>query len=264
MKNIFYKQLLLGLVLIFLSATNVMAQRYPRFKILAFYSKQVESAHVNFANDAIKFFQDLTIGKGFVFDLTTNMDDMNDEKVKDYQLVMMLNDFPTSPAQKLAFQKYMENGGGWMGFHVAAYNDRTTNWPWFVDFLGGGVFERNSWPPLPAKLNVEDTKHPITKALPKTFIAPANEWYQWKPSPRERKNVKVLVSLSQDNYPLGLKDILPGGDTPVVWTNTDYRMIYLNMGHGSEIFKDATQNKLIIDAFRWVIATDKKGNVFNR
>jgi type 1 glutamine amidotransferase len=262
MKFIFNKRLILSIVLIALIGTNLKAQRYPRFKVLAFYSTTVESAHVNFANDAIKFFKDLTIGKGFVFDLTTNMDDMNDEKVKDYQLVMMLNDFPTSPAQKQAFEKYMENGGGWMGFHVAAYNDRTTKWPWFVSFLGGGVFDRNSWPPLPAKLVVEDTKHPITKGLPKTYISPANEWYQWKPSPRENKDVKVLVSLSKDNYPLGLKDILPGGDTPVVWTNTKYRMIYLNFGHGSEIFKDATQNRLIISALRWVIATDKKGNVF--
>lgn len=263
MKTTFSKQVVLSIVLITLIGTNLKAQ-YPRFKVLAFYNKQVESAHVDFANDAIKFFKDLTIGNGFVFDLTTNMDDMNDDKVKNYQLVMMLNDFPNSPAQKQAFQKYMEHGGGWMGFHVAAYNDRSTKWPWFVDFLGGGVFYRNNWPPLPAKLVIDDNMHPITKGLPDTFIAPSNEWYQWKPSPRERKNVKVLASLSTDNYPLGLKDILPDGDTPVVWTNTDYRMIYLNMGHGGEIFKDATQNKLIVAALRWVIATDKQGNVFER
>lgn len=263
MKTTFSKQLALSIVLITIISASLKAQ-YPRFKVLAFYNKQVESAHVDFANDAIKFFKDLTVGNGFVFDLTTNMDDMNDDKVKNYQLVMMLNDFPNSYAQKQAFQKYMENGGGWMGFHVAAYNDRSTNWPWFVNFLGGGVFYRNNWPPLPAKLVIDDNMHPITKGLPDTYIAPANEWYQWKPSPRARKNVKVLASLATDNYPLGLKDILPDGDTPVVWTNTDYRMIYLNMGHGGEIFKDATQNKLIVAALRWVIATDKQGNVFER
>ncbi len=40
--------------------------------------------------------------------------------------------------------------------------------------------------------------------------------------------------------------------------------IYLNMGHGPHIFTDATQNKLIISAFRWVITSDKKGNVIDR
>jgi type 1 glutamine amidotransferase len=158
----------------------------------------------------------------------------------------------------------MENGGGWYGFHVAAYNDKDTKWPWFLDFLGGGVFYRNNWPPMPAKLIIDDPEHPVTKGLPIAFTSPINEWYQWKPSPRERKNIKVLVTLSPDNYPLGLKDIIPDGDLPVVWTNTDYRMIYLNMGHGTGIFSDASQNKLIIAALRWVVATDKKGDVFKK
>lgn len=242
---------------------TVQAQ-FPRFKVLAFYNKRVESAHVLFANDAIKFFKELTVGNGFVFDTTSNMNDMNDEKVKDYQLLMMLNDFPHGKEQREAFKRYMENGGGWFGFHVAAYNDKYTNWPWFVDFLGGSVFYRNNWPPMPAKVIIDDTTHAVTKGLPATYIAPINEWYQWKPSPRARKNVKVLATLAHDNYPFGLKDIIPDGDTPVAWTNTDYRMIYLNIGHGPHIFEDATQNRLIISALRWVIATDKKGNVFGK
>lgn len=259
MKSLSKDVILVLLSLLF--SLNLQAQ-FPRFKVLAFYSKQVEGDHVLFANEAIRFFKDLTSGGGFVFNTTSTMADLNDAKLKDYQLVMMINDFPHNTEQREAFRRYMENGGGWYGFHVAAYNDRDTNWPWGLDFLGGGVFYRNNWPPMPAKLVVDDPKHEITKGLPVSFIAPINEWYQWKPSPRERKNIKVLVSLSPDNYPFGLKDIVPDGDFPVVWTNTDYRMVYLNMGHGSQIFTDATQNKLIIDAFRWVIATDKKGNVF--
>lgn len=260
MKVILLRSTLMMLLVLTISS-NLQAQ-FPRFKVLAFYSKSVEPAHVAFANDAIKFFKELTIGRGFVFDTTSNMADLTEEKIKDYQLLMMLNDFPHSNAQREVFKNYMENGGGWFGFHVAAYNDKTTNWPWFVDFLGGSVFYRNNWPPMPATLVIDDQQHPVTKGLPKTFVAPINEWYQWKPSPRERKNVKVFASLSTDNYPFGLKDIIPGGDTPVAWSNTDYRMVYLNIGHGHDIFTDATQNKLIISALRWVIATNKKGNVF--
>jgi len=264
MKKVAIKRHFLGMFLLMLNVSTPLHAQFPRFKVLAFYSTQVEPAHVEFANDAIKFFKDLTVGNGFVFDTTSNMADLNAAKIKDYQLLMMINDFPHNASQREAFKRYMESGGGWFGFHVAAYNDRTTQWPWFVDFLGGAVFYRNNWPPMPAKLVVEDIQHPITKGLPATFTAPINEWYQWKPSPRERKNVKILASLSPDNYPFGLKDILPDGDTPVVWTNTNYRMVYLNMGHGPHIFTDATQNRLIIAALRWVIATDKNGNVFER
>lgn len=243
------------------SGTTTFAQ-FPRFKVLAFFSTKVESAHVEFAFDAIRFFKDLSSGEGFVFDTTSNMADLNEARMKNYSLIMMLNDFPHTLAQREAFKTYMVNGGGWYGFHVAAYNDKDTKWPWLLDFLGGGVFYRNNWPPMPAKLIVDDSQNTVTKGLPKTFISPVNEWYQWKPSPRERKNIKVLVSLSPENYPFGLKDIVPDGDFPVVWTNTDYRMIYLNMGHGNHIFGDPTQDKLIIAALRWVIETDKKGNVF--
>jgi type 1 glutamine amidotransferase len=259
------KSLTIAIVLIlsFTSLTTLTAQ-YPRFRILAFFSEKVESDHVEFAFQAIKFFKDLSRGDGFVFDTTSNMNDLTKTSLKDYSVVMMLNDFPHTQAERDSFRNYMEAGGGWYGFHVAAYNDRETEWSWFVDFLGGGVFYRNNWPPMPAKLVVDDPANPVTKGLPGSFTSPINEWYQWKPSPRERKNIKVMVTLSPENYPLGLKDIIPDGDLPVVWTNTDYRMIYLNMGHGSTIFSDASQNMLIISALRWVVATDKKGNVFER
>jgi type 1 glutamine amidotransferase len=251
-------------VTVFLISGQLVSPQSPRFKVLAFYSREVEGDHVKFALNAIRFFKELTSGDTFVFDTTCTMNDLMRPDLKDYSVVMMLNDFPHSQAERDAFRKYMENGGGWYGFHVSAYNDKTTEWPWLLEFLGGGVFYRNSWPLLPARLLVDDPQHPVTKGLPMAFISPVNEWYQWKPSPRERKNIKVLVTLSEENYPLGLKDIIPDGDLPVVWTNTDYRMIYLNMGHGTEIFSDATQNKLIIAALRWVVSVDKKGNVFEK
>ena len=177
---------------------------------------------------------------------------MNEKDLKPYQEILWLNGFPHTPEQRAAFQNYMEHGGGWLGLHVAGYNDKTTNWPWFVDFLGGAVFGSNNWPPLPAKLVVDDHTHPVTKDLPASFAAPANEWYLWKPSPRMNKSVRVLVTLDPSNYPLGVKDILTSGDLPVVWTNTKYKMVYMNMGHGEKIFGDATQNKLFANAVLWL------------
>src|SRR5258708_32768788 len=103
----------------------------------------------------------------------------------------------------------MEHGGGWIGFHVAGYNDKDTHWPWFVQFLGGGVFYTNNWPVLPAKLNVDDRVHPVTKGLPATYESPANEWYLWKPSPRLNKDVRVLLTLDPSNYPIGKRTSSP-------------------------------------------------------
>ncbi|MBP6619912.1 MAG: ThuA domain-containing protein, partial [Leadbetterella sp.] len=53
------------------------------------------------------------------------------------------------------------------------------------------------------------------------------------------------------------------GDYPVVWTNTKYKMLYVNMGHNdidyenktnkelSFQFQNQTQNQMIINALKW-------------
>ncbi len=242
--------LLLALTVLF-SPGAALAQQ-PRFKVLAFYSTSVEPDHVLFAEGALKFFSQVAEKNTFTFDSTTHWDDMNDSNLRKYNVVVWLNDEPSKAEQKRAFQKYIENGGAWLGFHVAAYNDKDSNWPWFVDFLGGGAFYINSWPPLPAKLTVDDRGHPVTMDLPGSFISPDNEWYIWKPSPRLNKDVRVLVTFDPSNYPIGFKDVLTSGDLPVVWTNTKYRMLYMNMGHGDKIFTSPIQNKLIEDGILWL------------
>jgi uncharacterized protein len=235
--------------------TGLATAKDPAFKVLAFYSTDVESDHVKTANDALAFYRDLAAKNNFVFDATTDWGKLNDNDLKPYNLILWLNEFPKNTQQRAAFEKYMEHGGGWIGFHVAGYNDKTTKWPWFVDFLGGAVFYSNNWPPLPAKLTVDDRSSPLTKDLPASFMSPANEWYLWKPSPRLDKDVHVFVTLDPSNYPIGVKDVIPEGDLPVVWTNTKYKMIYMNMGHGlhgENIYSDATQNKLFANAILWL------------
>ncbi|HTS44321.1 MAG TPA: ThuA domain-containing protein [Puia sp.] len=225
-------------------------QKY--FKAIAFYSTKVERDHVQFARNALDFFTDLASKENFSFDSTTDWTNMNEAFLRNYQLVVWLNYFPETEDQRRAFEHYMTNGGAWLGFHVSGYNDKDTHWPWLVDFLGGAVFYSNSWPPLPAKLVVDDPSHPVTKNIPSTFKAPINEWYEWKPSPRLNKDIRVLVTLDSSNYPLGKKDLLTSGDVPVVWTNTKYKMLYMNMGHGDKIFTDSTQNNLIRNAILWL------------
>ena len=241
----------LSVVLVLLTLSRVEAQK-PTFRALAFYSETVEHDHVDFAHQAIKFYGDMARRDGFEFVATADWDDLNARTLAGYQMVLWLDDQPHTPAQRTAFEQYMTHGGGWLGFHIAAYNDRDSHWPWFVDFLGGGVFFGNNWPPLPATVTVDDPTHEVTRHLPGTFLSPSNEWYLWKPSPRLSKDVRVLLTLSPSNFPLGMKDTIQSGDVPVVWTNTRFRMLYMNMGHGDRIFTSQTQNQLFADAILWI------------
>lgn len=229
------------------------AQR-PRaeYRVLAVYSDKVEHDHVDFAHQAVRFFSTAARKDHFSITATPNWDDLNTTNLTKYDLVLWLNDSPHTARQRKAFEEYMEHGGGWLGFHVAAYTESETDWPWFTSFLGSTAFSNNSWPPLPATLNVDDASHPIARGIPQAFLSPSNEWYVWAPSPRLHAGVQVLLTLSPSNYPLGLKDTILSGDVPVVWTNTAYRMLYVNMGHGDQIFSSGVQNQLFENAILWL------------
>lgn len=230
-----------------------VAQQTPP-KVLAFYSDNTEQDHVDFAKSAVKFLTELANTQHFTFEATTSWGDLNDDHLRTYQLVIWLNQGPTNAELRSAFERYMRRGGAWLGFHAAGYNDADTNWPWFVDFLGGAVFQINSWPPLPATIVVDSGAHPVMARIPGQFESPANEWYAWKPSPRLNPHVRVLATLDRSNYPIGLKDVVTRGDLPVIWTNTKYRMLYMNMGHGDKIFSSPIQNHVIENAVYWLTA----------
>jgi uncharacterized protein len=244
------------MVLAVAAASTTSRGEEPKFKAVAFYSTNVEKPHADFAKDALAFYGKLAKEKNFVLDSTTDWSNVNPELLANYNVVIWLNNSVFQPDQRKAFEDYMEHGGAWLGFHVSGYNDKDTHWPWFVKLMGGAVFNNNNWPVGPGmvKLRVDTNDHPVTRRLPKSFDAPANEFYQWIPSPRLNKDVTVLVTLDPSNYPLGKKDILNEGDIPVVWTNTKYKMVYIVMGHGDAtgIFSSPTQNKLMEDALLWL------------
>lgn len=248
----------------FVSATAVRPANYagntPRFRALIYYSNHVEIAHRQFAAQAVDFFHRLTYGEGWVMDLSTDLREAGD--LGRYSLIIMPNAAPGNPAERALFETYMKNGGGWLGFHGAGYNDLSTGWDWFRDFLGGVRFLCNNWPPQPALVDIEGHDHDLTRNLPDQYVAPASEFYQWQPDPRSNPDIRILASLSPKNFPFGLKDIVYGGDFPVVWTNTRYRMVYINMGHGDQCFTDATQNLLFTNALRFVASTAPEGNPF--
>jgi uncharacterized protein len=246
------RRLMCSFLLLVAAASAMCRTQQPRFRVLAFCSEHTEPDHVEFGNEAVRFLAGLAKKDHFALRTTTNFEDMKLATLKQYQVVLWLNDLPSSSQEREAFAQYMDSGGGWLGFHIAGYNDASTDWPWFVGFLGGAVFASNSWPPLPATLRVEDPASPVTRGLPSSFVSPANEWYIWNPDPRQNRDVRVLLSLDASNYPLGWKDTLVGGDLPVVWTNTRYRMLYMNMGHGDRIFTSRIQNRLFENAILWL------------
>ncbi|GAB3712275.1 hypothetical protein GCM10027592_50620 [Spirosoma flavus] len=253
---------------------NVQAQnKNPKFKVIAFYTAQNDRAHISYVHEANRWFPKMGEQYGFAYDSTNNWNNLNTDFLKNYQVVIFLDTRPEEPAQREAFQKYMENGGGWLGCHFAGFaltpSKYPQNWDWYHnEFLGSGSYKSNTWRPTSAILRVEDRKHPVMKQIPVTFKTAPNEWYRWTNDLRNNPDITVLASIDSTSFPLGTgpkpHEIWHSGDYPVVWTNKKYRMLYVNMGHNdidyegktnkelSFTFENETQNKLMINALLWL------------
>jgi len=243
------------------------------FNVIGFYTGKSDQAHISFVREANRWFASEAAQAHFSYTSTTNWADLNDQVLGQYQVVMFLDTRPETRVQREAFQKYMERGGAWMGFHFAAFaltpSAVPQNWHWYHnEFLGAGSYVGNTWRPTSAVLRVEDAEHPATQHLPKTFKSAPNEWYKWSNDLRTNSNIKILLSIDPASYPLGTgpkaHEIWHEGYYPVVWTNKRYRMIYFNMGHNdidyehktnkelSFTFENETQSRLVLDSLLWL------------
>ena len=248
----------------------------PQFKVIAFYTGKNDQAHISFVKEANKWFPEMAVLYHFAYEATTNWNNLNAGFLSQYQVVLFLDTRPEVPAQRQAFQKYMEQGGAWMGFHFAGFaltpSEVPQNWDWYHNqFLGSGQYVGNTWRPTSAVLRVEDTNHPATRRLPETFKSSPNEWYRWTNDLRTNSDIKILLSIDPASFPLGTGpkqyEIWHSGYYPVVWTNQKFKMIYMNMGHNdmdyehkfdntnktlSSTFNSESQNRLIIDGLLWL------------
>ena len=272
---------LIAFFLLCLCFTNLKAQTAaPKFKVLAFYTGRDDKAHISFVQEANEWFAKMAVQNHFSYEATNNWKNMTTEILSRYQVVLFLDTRPDDPAQREVFQKYMEKGGGWMGFHFAAFaltpSDFPANWDWYHNtFLGSGQYVSNIWRPSTAILDV-DTNFPATKNMPAKFKTSPNEWYRWELDLRKNPDIKILCSIDSASYPLGTgpkkSEIWHSGYYPVVWTNTKYKMVYFNMGHNdmdyehkydntdktlSYTFSSEPEAKLIMDTLLWLGSAGK-------
>jgi hypothetical protein len=257
------------LLCICLICSGIQPNKPTQFKAIAFYSAKNDKAHISFVHEANRWFAKMAGKYNFTYDSTNNWNNMNTIFLSAYQVVIFLDSRPDSSTQRLAFRKYMENGGSWIGFHFAGFaltpSAFPQNWDWYHNqFLGSGEYKGNTWRPTSAVLRVENHNHPATRNLPETFVASPNEWYSWKNDLRKNPDIQILISIDSTSFPLGtgpkLYEIWHSGYYPVVWTNKNYNMLYVNMGHNdidydnktnkelSFTFNNEIQNKLVIDA----------------
>ena len=242
------------------------------FNAICFFTAQHDLAHISFVREAIPWFKKEGVKHQFTFDTTSHWENLNTDFLKKYQVIVFLDTRPEKSEQRIAFQKYMTQGGAWLGFHFAGFaltpSVYNQDWDWYHQtFIGAGEYKSNTWRPTSAFLQNEKNHLSFTHHIPKVFYSAPSEWYRWKNDLRKNADITVLLSIHPKSFPLGtghkVGEFWHDGDYPIAWTNKKYKMIYFNFGHNdmdyggtnrtlSSTFSSKIQNKYILKSLLWL------------
>ncbi len=184
--------------------------------------------------------------KGYQTEKSENVNDFTLENLKRFKALIFLN--PTgsnifNDEQKMAFQGYIRNGGGFVGIHAAT--DCNYEWEWYGKLVG--AFFTNHPKIQEAKLNVLKRSHAATKGFPKEWIH-KDEWYNFKDF---NTDVNVLISVDETSYTGGkMKDF-----HPISWYHKfdGGKAFYTALGHTTECYTDKLFLKHIAGGIEYVI-----------
>ncbi|GAB4031736.1 ThuA domain-containing protein [Spirosoma jeollabukense] len=158
-----------GLFIFLLTLSTSWSQdvNWKKVRVLVYTKNGKGYVHDNIPN-AVQCIQKLGRQYGFAVDSSAQPTVFTESNLKQYTLLIFPstnNDVFDTDAQRLAFRRYVEAGGGFMGIHSVIGTER--NWSWFKRLMGGSF----AWHPKFQTFRIEvlDTKHPSMKGMPKVW-----------------------------------------------------------------------------------------------
>jgi type 1 glutamine amidotransferase len=249
-------------------STNSQQQKETTLKgkhILVFTKNGKGYVHENIPS-SIAAFQKMGKEFNFKVDTTTNSALFTDEYLKKYDALIFSNtnnDVFDTEQEKVAFMRYIQAGGGFMGVHSTSGTER--KWKWFKLMLGASFLRH---PPFQTfTVHVLDKKHPATKNLLSSWET-NDECYFFK---EINPSIKVLLfsdistikesddARTTDSSGRG-KNITPdifGNRYPAAWCHEfdGGKIWYTALGHSKEDYSNPTYLAHLIEGLKWV--TDK-------
>ncbi len=253
------------LIAIFFFNADSISQKvkWKNIRVLVYTKNGKGYVHDNipFAARAI---MDLGKKVGFRVDSSSNPAVMTERNLQQYSMLIFPstnNDVFDTDAQRLAFRRYIEAGGGFVGIHSVTGTER--KWTWFKMLLGGTF----SWHAKFQKFTVRviDPKHPSMKGTPAVWQK-EDECYFAKelyPGPRtlmvndfstidtsdakQKELLKLHAGLFARYFPSAWEYDFDGGST---WCTT--------LGHDKKDYSDPTFINHIFGGISFIAGKVKK------
>ncbi|HET6256748.1 MAG TPA: ThuA domain-containing protein [Puia sp.] len=243
----------MGIVLLSLASCTHHRSGNPRILV---FSKTTGYHHASIADGNIAIQQ---LGKAGQFDVDTTTDAswFVEDSLKKYAAVVFLSTTGNvlDYRQRVALERYIQAGGGYVGIHAAA--DCEYDWHWYGRMVGGYFLDHpgihDSFPNIQeGVLEVADTGNDATKFLPRPWKR-KDEYYSYK---ELNKDVHVLLKIDETSYNGGHKM----GDHPMAWYH-EYdggRAFYTELGHTSESYHEENYLKHLLAGIRYAIGDNNE------
>ena len=236
---------------IFSLITNEVNSQAKRVLI---YTKNGEGfVHKNIPS-SIKALEEICALENIETDSSEDPAVFTDKNLKKYAAIIFSNtnnDVFDTEEQKKVFQKYIRNGGGYVGIHSANAVER--KWPWYWALVGG-KFIRHA-PHQEFDVIVTNNNHPSTEFLDKKWTVNDECYYSNNLNP----DINILLSADMTTIEDEKKSEYPGdifgNYFPLCWSHEfeGGRQWYTALGHDAETYDDPIFRKHLRGGILWVL-----------
>ncbi len=230
------------------------ADKLKNSRILVYTKNGKGYVHDNIAS-AVSCIQELGKANQFRVEVTDDPAVFNQSNLDKYALLVFTstnNDVFDTDEQRLAFRRYIEAGGGFVGVHSVTGTER--NWQWFKMMLG----ETFSWHAKfqSFKVKVIRPEHPSMKGVPALWVR-EDECYFGKElypgmvvlmaheiqslNPEQKELIDKNAGSFANYYPAVWYQPFEGGN---VWVTT--------LGHNKESYQDPVYRNHLLQGIRYI------------
>ena len=193
--------------------------------------------------------------KGYRVSASEDPEIFSTEGLADIDALMLINTTSNSREpggewwvgdRRMAFQAFVQNGGGVVGIHGAS--DSHYNWTWYGKLIGG-YFESHPPGTPRGELSVINASQTSTESLPTSFSR-VDEWYYIKDY-----NPAVTLLVTLDPASIGEADANPN---PISWQHEfdGGRVFYTSMGHTAETYTEDVFQQHVLGGVKWVTGAE--------
>lgn len=233
--------------------------KWDDLKVLVYTKNGKGYVHENIPF-AVKCIEKMAQQNGFKSEVSDNSAIFTEDNLKQYSVLIFTstnNDVFDTDEQRLAFRRYIEAGGGFVGIHSVVGTER--NWTWFKMMLGGTF----TWHPKFQKYRIQviHPDHQSVMGLPLVWEKEDECYFQKEMYPgirtvmahdittldqAEKEKITAAAGPYTRYYPAVWHQKFDGG---IIWITT--------LGHDKKDYEDPTYAQHIFQGIKFVASQVK-------